>query len=225
VLPLTSPVFFGYIAIGIPFGLMLVAKGYSFWFSPLMSIVMYAGAGQYMAVGLFASGAPLSVIISAMLLINIKHVVYGISLIEPFKHTGRWKPYLIFALTDETYALMTTLSVPPGMSAGAFYGRIALLDHLYWIAGSVIGAAAGAMLNVSLEGIDFALTSLFAVLLLEQILKTRRALPVVIGVICTVAAIVFLPASYAAHTLLVAMAASLTLLSLCAAQRKGHPLC
>ena len=156
---ITIPVFFGYLAIGIPFGLMLVSAGYPWWLAPIMSVLMYAGAGQYMAVALFSSGASMSVTAITMLLLNIRHIVYGLSLITPFKETGKWKPYLIFALTDETYALMTSCSVPDGVNPGKFYGAIALMDHSYWILGSFIGAVAGTLIPFSIDGVDFALTA------------------------------------------------------------------
>jgi 4-azaleucine resistance transporter AzlC len=209
---LTVPVFFGYIAIGIPFGLMIINAGYPFWLAPLMSVVMYAGAGQYMAIGLFAAGASLPAIAVAMLLLNIRHIVYGLSLIGPFKHTGKWLPYLIFALTDETYAIQTSYSPPPGISAGAFYGIIALLDHLYWISGTMIGALAGTLLSFSFEGVDFALTALFAVLLIEQIKKTRQLLPVITGVAVTALAVLAAPSQ---HILLVALALGIGTLVIC----------
>ena len=162
----TIPVLFGYLAIGIPFGLMLVSKGYPWYLAPFMSLCMYAGAGQYIAVGLFASGASLSAMIITTLMVNIRHIVYGLSLITDFKAVGRWKPYLVFALTDETYALLTGVKVPEGADSGRFYGLIALLNQSYWICGSLIGAVAGKLIPFPLTGIDFALTSLFIVLLI-----------------------------------------------------------
>lgn len=192
----TIPVLFGYLAIGIPFGLMLVSAGYPWWLAPIMSVLMYAGAGQYMAVSLFAAGASLSVTALTMLLLNIRHIVYGLSLITPFKATGRWKPYLIFALTDETYALMTSCPLPKGVPAGSFYGAIALLDHLYWIAGSLIGAVAGTLIPFSFAGVDFALTALFAVLLIDQVKKSRDLVPPLIGFAVTLAAVFLIPSDY-----------------------------
>ena len=146
IVKLTLPVFFGYIAIGIPFGLMLVKNGYPWWLSPVMSLTMYAGAGEYMAIGLFASGASFGAIAVAELLLNIRHIVYGLSLIEKFKDTGKWKPYLVFALTDETYALMTSIPLPVNAKPGPFYGTIAFLNQMYWVAGSLIGAIAGTLI-------------------------------------------------------------------------------
>ena len=118
---ITVPVFFGYIAIGIPFGIMVTTAHYPWYLAPIMSLTMYAGAGQYMAMGLFASGAPLTAIAVTQLFLNIRHIVYGLSLIEKFKDTGKWKPYLIFALTDETYALLT--------SVGIFWERLPCLTR------------------------------------------------------------------------------------------------
>lgn len=184
------PVLFGYLAIGIAFGLMLVDKKYPIWLAPIMSTLMYAGAGQYIAIGLFAAGIPLSGIIITELLVNIRHIVYGLSLIEKFKNIGKWKPYLIFALTDETYSLLTTTDVPEDANPGQFYGTIALLDHLYWIIGGIIGALIGSIVqsktNFSMGGVDFALTALFAVLLIEQIQKSKDFTPPIIGAFCTI---------------------------------------
>ena len=209
---ITLPVFFGYLAIGIPFGLMLVNAGYSWWLAPIMSILMYAGAGQYMAVALFSASSSLSVIAVTMLLLNIRHIVYGLSLISPFKETGKWKPYLIFALTDETYALMTSCPLQKGISAGTFYGSIALLNHSYWILGSIIGAVAGTLIPFSFEGVDFALTSLFAVLLIDQIKKSKDLIPPIIGVIVTFLAILFVPSDYILLTALAIGVVTLTLI-------------
>lgn len=213
---ITIPVFFGYIAIGVPFGLMLVNAGYPWWLAPIMSVTMYAGAGEYMAVGLFASGAHLATIAVAELAINIRHIVYGLSLITKFKNTGKWKPYLIFALTDETYALLTGCTVPEGADSGSFYGTIAVLDHLYWIAGSTIGAVAGTLIPFDFAGVDFALTALFAVLLIDQIRNSRDLFPPVIGCITTAAAIILWKLSIlpGQHILIVALAFGIAAIAL-----------
>ncbi len=186
---ISTPVFFGYIAIGIPFGLMLVNAGYPWWMAPLMSILMYAGAGQYAAVGLFAAGADMSTIIFTMLAINIRHIVYGLSLIEQFRGIGAWKQYIAFALTDETYVLLTNCPLPARAPAGPFYGTIAILNHCYWILGGLIGAIAGMLIPFSFEGVDFALTSLFIVLLIDQLRSTKNPLPPLIGGVCALIAL------------------------------------
>jgi 4-azaleucine resistance transporter AzlC len=202
-------VFFGYLSVGIPFGLLLVKAGYPLFLAVLMSLFIYAGAGQYMAVSLFAAGARLPSIVIAMVLLNIKHIVYGLSLMGPFSSAGKWRPYLIFALTDETYALLTTSAPPPGMGQGDFYGLVSLLNQAYWVTGTLIGGVAGTVIPFSFAGVDFALTALFAVLLIEQIKKTRDPLPVITGAAVTVGAIFLVPGE---HTLLAALAAGIAAL-------------
>jgi 4-azaleucine resistance transporter AzlC len=205
------PVFFGYIAIGIPFGLLLVNAGYPVFLALLLSMFIYAGAGQYMAVSLFAAGASLPSILIAMLLLNIRHIVYGLSFIDKFRDAGRWKPYLVFALTDETYALLSGCPPPEGIKRASFYGMVSLLNQSYWTAGTLIGAVAGTLIPFSFEGVDFALTALFAVLLIDQLKKTRDALPVIVGVVVTVAGIFIVPSQ---HILLASLAAGIAVLML-----------
>jgi len=215
--PVTIPVLFGYLAIGIPFGLMLVKAGYPWWLAPIMSVLMYAGAGQYIAIGLFAAKAPLSGMIVTMLMVNIRHIVYGLSLIGKFREAGRWKPYLVFALTDETYALLTGVKVPMNVRPGSFYGSIAALDHSYWIIGGLVGALAGSFIPFSFTGIDFALTALFAVLLIDQLKRTKDPLPAGIGLAAAVLALVLIGP---ANMLIVALAASIATLILVRGREK-----
>ena len=186
VLKLTTPIFFGYMAIGIPFGLMIVNAGYPWWIAPLMCLTLYTGSGQYFAVGLFASGAGLFEIILVQFLLSIRHFFYGLSLIGKYKGTGKIKAYLIHAITDETFALVSSVEVPENVSKEKFYTMISVLDQSYWTLGSTIGAVACNILqkyklSSYLEGIDFALTALFVVLLIEQIKKTKDFLPPLIG--------------------------------------------
>lgn len=187
---LTLPVFFGYIAIGIPFGLMITQAGYPWYTAPIMSVIMYAGAGQYAAVGLFASGASLPAIALTTLAVNIRHIVYGLSLSEKFAGTGTYKPYLIFALTDETYALLTSAAVPPNASKGQWYASVAALNQSYWVLGSLLGALLGVWIPFPLKGVDFALTLLFIVLLIDQLKTSKNPWPPLIGVFAGVIALV-----------------------------------
>jgi len=186
------PVLCGYMTLGIAFGLVLIDAGYPWWLSPLMSIFMFAGAAQFVAIGLFSAGMPLGTILLTQALVNIRHIVYGLSLITKFKDSGKMKAYLIFALTDETYSLETTLDTPDGVPEKNFYFTIALLDQLYWITGSTIGALIGNLIPLDFTGVDFSLTALFAVLTVEQFLKTKDMLPILIGSLCTIASIILM---------------------------------
>ncbi len=178
----TVPVLLGYILLGMAFGFLLDGAGYHWIYAFIMSLFVYAGSGQFLAVALLAAGAGLTEFAIATLLLNFRHAFYGLSLLEKFSGVGRVKPYLIFALTDETYALLTTTDVPQGSSKSRFYFYIAALDHLYWIAGSVLGAALGSVLDLNLEGMSFVLTALFVVLTIEQYFNSEARFPFIAAV-------------------------------------------
>lgn len=174
------PVFAGYLVLGTAFGVMLSSIGYGVWWALLMCLIIYGGSMQFAAVGLMASNASL---LSAALLtvfINARHLFYGVSMLDKYRGTGKVKPYLIFALTDETYALVCT-DPPAGVDRKRYDLYISLLDHSYWIMGSMFGAWAGSLLTISTEGIDFAMTALFVVIFTQQLLDTDDYAPAAIG--------------------------------------------
>ena len=140
--PATVPVLMGYLAIGMAFGLMLEAIGYNFIWAFFMSVTIYAGSGQYLGVELLGTAAALGSVALLTFIINFRHLVYGLSMLEKFKGMGLRKLYMIFSLTDETYALLSSARVPERVDPHAYYFAIAVLDHCYWIAGSVIGSVA-----------------------------------------------------------------------------------
>ena len=179
--PVTVPVLMGYLAIGIAFGFMLQAIGYNFIWAFFMSLTIYAGSGQYLGVSLLSSAAALSTVAVMTLLINFRHLVYGLSMLEKFRGMGLRKCYMIFSLTDETYALLSSVRPPVGVDPRNFYFSIALLDQSYWILGSVIGAVAGALLPIDTTGIDFAMTALFVVIAVDQWRAYKRHLPALLG--------------------------------------------
>lgn len=185
--PVTVPVLMGYLAIGMAFGLMLQSIGYGVGWALLMSVVIYAGSGQYLGVSLLAAGAPLTQVAFLTLMVNFRHLVYGLSMLEKFRGMGVRKFYMIFSLTDETYALLAGVEAPEGVNEKQFYFLIAILDHLYWIAGSIIGAVAGALITINTEGIDFAMTALFLVIAVEQWQSGKNHSPVFLGALGTLA--------------------------------------
>ncbi len=205
---LTVPVFFGYISIGIPFGLMIVNAGYPWWIAVAMSIFIYSGTAQYMAVGLFVAKAPLTTILVTQFFIGIRHIVYGLSLLKKFKGTGKLKPFLIFALSDETYALQSTCNVPKNADSGSFYGTIAFFDYLYWNLGTLIGALLGTFIPFSFAGVEFALNALFVVIIINQLRATKDFVPTIIGFSTCVLSIVLAQKGYMSgqHVLIVALA-------------------
>lgn len=180
--PYTFPVLTGYLFIGIAFGVMYAEKGYSFLWAILMSVMVYAGSGQYLAVNFFVPGISFVQIILMTFMVNVRHVFYGISLLERFHKVGKSRWYMTFALTDETYSLLCTTKIPKGVKESKFMLAISILDHLYWIAGSAIGAIAGNLLPINSEGIEFAMTALFVVIFIEQWMNCKNRIPEMIGV-------------------------------------------
>ena len=201
--PYTVPVLTGYLFIGIAFGVMYAEKGYSFLWAGLMSLLVYAGSGQYLAVNFFVPGISLFQVIFLTLMVNIRHIFYGISLLEKFNRIGKKRWYMIFGLTDETYSLLCTTKVPKEVDEEKFLFAIALLDQLYWIMGSIIGALAGALIPFNSEGIDFAMTALFLVIFVEQWGNRQNRIPAVIGVVAAaVCLLVFGADSFVLPTML-----------------------
>lgn len=171
----TIPVFLGYISCGIAFGLVTINAGYPWWLALFMSIFIFAGAGQFVAIPLFATNTSIIVILITELLLNIRHIVYGLPLINKFKECKKFKAYLIFSLTDETFSLLTTTNVPVDVKEEDFYFMISLLNHFYWVVGSIIGALAGLLIPFDMTGVDFSLTALFAVLTINQFEKLYKS--------------------------------------------------
>ena len=186
--PVTAPVLMGYLAIGMAFGLMLQSAGYGVLWAFFMSLVIYAGSGQYLGVSLLATGAFLT------LMVNFRHLVYGLSLIEKLRGMGPRKLYVIFALTDETYALLSSAKPPQGVRDHDFYFAVALLDHIYWIGGSVLGSLVGAALGMDTTGVDFAMTALFLVIAVGQWKAAGSHLPVLLGAAATIASLMLVGA-------------------------------
>jgi len=207
----TIPVMFGYIPIGIAFGFLLTQSGYFWFYAVLMSIVIYSGATQFLAIGFFVNHSGMIEIAVTTLLLNLRHSFFGLSLIRKFSGVSRVKPYLIFALTDETYALLTTTEEPEQSSKTCYYFYIYFLNHLYWIIGTLIGALLGQVVKTDLRGMEFALTSLFVVLVIEQYKKVRSLRPFLIGASAGIACLIFVASQY---NLLVSILSGTTMLLL-----------
>ena len=148
------------------------------------------------------------------LLINFRHLVYGLSMLEKFRGMGWRKFYMIFSLTDETYALLSSAQAPVGVDPRNFYFAIALLDQSYWIIGSVIGAVAGALIPVDTKGIDFAMTALFVVIAVDQWKAYRRHLPALLGFGVTIVFLIILGQIFGQQQMLIVSLGVIVLLLL-----------
>ena len=180
--PYTIPVLTGYLFIGIAFGVMFAEKGYSFLWAILMSLLVYAGSGQYLAVNFFVPGISFVQVIFMTLIVNVRHIFYGISLLEKFNNMGKKRWYMIFGLTDETYSLLCTTKVPDDVEEDKFLFAISIMNQSYWVIGSAIGGLAGTLIPFNSEGIDFAMTALFVVIFVEQWMEKENRIPEIIGV-------------------------------------------
>ena len=183
----TIPVLMGYLAIGIAFGLMMDSAGYSLLLTVLMSVTIYAGAGQYLGVSLLVAGVSPVQTALMTLLVNFRHMFYGLSMLEKFRGMGLRKFYMIFSLTDETYALLSSAQAPEGVEEHDFFFTVALLDQSYWVLGSVIGSLLGSALGFNTTGVDFAMTALFLVIAVEQWQSSQGHGPVFLGAAGTLA--------------------------------------
>jgi len=182
----TIPVFMGYLVLGFGFGILLQDKGYHFGWAFLMSLTIYGGSMQYAAVDLLSSGASLITTAVMTVIINARHFFYGLSLLDKYKGAGKYKPYMIFGLTDETYSLACSAYIPNGMKKEQYYFFITLFDHMYWILGGVLGAVFGSLVEFNSAGVEFSMTALFVVIFTEQWINSKDHVPALVGVITSV---------------------------------------
>lgn len=181
----TIPVLTGYLFLGIAFGILLHEAGYGPGWAALMALCIYAGSAQYLLVGLLSSGASLLSSTIAILLVNMRHLFYGISLVDTYKDAGKKKPYMIFSLTDETYSLVTQANLPAGADRTSYCFFVSLFNHCYWLAGCTLGGLVGSLLPIDFTGVSFVLTALFVTIFVEQWLSCKDHGPALVGVICT----------------------------------------
>ena len=180
------PIMAGYIVLGMGFGVLLESKGYGVLWAIAMSVFIYAGSMQYVAINLITGGASLIATALMTLMVNARHLFYGISMLDKYKNTGKYKPYLIFALTDETYSLVCSGTIPEGVDRNKYYFLVSLFDQIYWVIGSVIGSVVGSVLNFNTAGIDFSMTALFLVVFVEQWKSTKDHASAITGITASV---------------------------------------
>ncbi|MES9906124.1 MAG: AzlC family ABC transporter permease [Sedimenticola sp.] len=204
------PVMFGYVPLGMAFGVLFQDLGYAWYYAPLMGIFVYAGAAQFMAVGLLSAQAGLLEVGISTLLLNSRHIFFGLSMLQRYPLRGLRRLYLIFGLTDETYSLITGTPAPQRENEHSYYFLLTAMNQSYWVAGCAVGALLGSLVTFDSSGMDFALTALFMVLVLEQWKKLRRPLPFAVAAVCALVAL----SLYEEQMLLLAIALSLAVLLL-----------
>lgn len=189
--PHTIPILTGFAFLGLVYGMLMAGKGYGAGWSLLMSMVVFGGSIQYVAVTLLtAAFHPIQALLLSIS-VNARHLFYGISMLKKYSGTGKVKYFLIFALCDETYSLTSTAEPPKEVSSKWFYFWITFLDYSYWVIASFAGGLLGSLIKLDLEGLDFVLTALFVVLFLEQWKEKKNRLPAIVGLVCSIISLCF----------------------------------
>lgn len=194
--PHTLPVLAGFIFLGMSYGFLMRSRGFSFVYPLCMSFFIYAGSMEFVTVNLLLSAfQPVAAFVLA-LIVNARHLFYGISMLGKFKHTGLKKFYLIFAMCDETFTLNCNVDAPEGVDHGWFMFFITLLNQMYWVASATLGALLGYVIHFNTKGIEFVMTALFVVMFLEQWEQTDDHIPALVGIICSVACLLLFGRDY-----------------------------
>jgi 4-azaleucine resistance transporter AzlC len=184
------PVMAGYVVLGTGFGILLRNAGYGVLWAAAMSLLIYAGSMQYVGVSLLTGGASVLTTLLTTFMVNARHLFYSISMVDTYKDAGRYKPYMIFALTDETYSLLCDGKAPEGADPNTYRFLVSLFNQSYWVAGCVIGSLLGSVLPFSTAGIEFSMTALFIASFTEQWLTTRDHIPALTGLLSTLLCLV-----------------------------------
>ncbi len=177
------PVMAGYVILGIGFGILLREAGYGVAWALAMSALIYAGSMQYVGVGLIAGGASVLTTVLTTVMVNARHLFYSISMVARYRDAGKYRPYLIFALTDETYSLLCDGQVPDGAEAHLYRFLVSLFNQCYWVTGSVLGSLLGGALPFPATGIEFSMTALFVASFTEQWLQGGSRVPALTGLL------------------------------------------
>lgn len=184
--PITIPVLLGYVPLGIAFGFMMANAGYNALWAFLSSMTIYSGTGQFVSVSFLSEAAPLLEIVLIIVIMNSRMMFYGLSFLDRFSGMGWRKWYMIFSLTDETYAILSATQAPEGVDEKKYMFYIAALNQSYWVIGGIIGVVAGSMIRIDTTGIDFIMTALFVVLAMDQWKRYASHEPFFIGLFCSV---------------------------------------
>ncbi len=220
--PYTIPIFAGFWFLGMTYGIYMNVSGFSFWYPLLMSMTVFAGSVEFVAVSmLLGSFNPIQALVMTVM-INARHLFYGISMLDRFRGVGRKKIYLIFGMCDETFSINYTAKIPEDVDKGWFMFFVTLLNHIYWVSGAALGGIFGSFIQFDTEGLEFVMTAMFVVIFLEQWLKEKSHTSSLAGLgISLLCLVIFGSENFIIPAMLMILAA-LTLLRPCLEERKGE---
>lgn len=188
--PHTIPVLTGYAFLGVAYGIYMRVSGFPFWYPTLSSVVIFGGSLEFVLVSmLMSSFAQLQTFLMA-LMIQVRHLFYGIALLEKYRHLGKMRFYLIFGMTDESFSVNCSAEIPDGVDEGWFYFFVTLLDHCYWVTACTVGGLLGSLISFDTQGLDFVMTAIFVVIFLNQLMKGRKHYTALIGLLSSVGCLV-----------------------------------
>jgi len=210
--PHTIPVFTGYLVLGISYGVLITSKGFPFWMPMLTSLTIFAGSMEFVLVNLLLSGFDLLQAFLMTLMINARHLFYGLSMLDQYKRLGIKKLYLIYGMTDETFSIVCGMEPPEGVDRSLFALFVTLFDHSYWVLGCTLGGIFGSMLNFDTRGLEFVMTAMFAVIFLENWQKEKHHVPALLGLVLPIVCLLIFGAERFMIPAMLMIMAGLTLL-------------
>ena len=179
--PYTIPIFAGFWFLGMTYGIYMNVSGFSFWYPMLMSLTIFAGSIEFVTVNLLLGAFNPLQALALALMINARHLFYGISMLDKYKGTGWKKLYLIFGMCDESFSINYTAQIPPDVDRGWFMFFVTLLNQIYWVSGATLGGLFGSLIPFNTEGLEFVLTAMFVVIFLDQWLKEEKHTSAILG--------------------------------------------
>ena len=183
--PHTIPILVGFLFVGVSYGLLMKSQGFPLIYPLLMGIIIFAGSMQFVTVGLLLAPFNPFYAFFLTLMVNARHLFYGVSMLDKYRDAGPMKPYLIYGLIDESFSLNCAVSAPEGVDQNWFYFFVSLLNHIYWLLGSCLGSLLGDIIHIDTTGIDFVMTALFVVLFINQWKEADDHRPALAGLGCT----------------------------------------
>lgn len=191
-LPLTIPICVGFLFIGMSYGFLMNSMGFSFVYPMFMSLLIFAGSMEFVAANLLLGAFDPLGAFMLTIMVNARHIFYGISMLEKYKDTGLKKVYLIFGMCDESFSINCTVTPPNGVDKGWFMFFVTFLNHIYWVLGATLGGLLGYLIEFDTQGIEFVMTALFTVMFIEQWEETTNHAPVLIGIFCSLICLLLL---------------------------------
>lgn len=180
--PHTIPIFAGFWFLGMTYGIYMNVSGFSFWYPMLMSLTIFAGSAEFVAVNMLLGAFNPLQALAMTLMINARHLFYGISMLDKYRGNGLKDIYLIFGMCDESFSINYTADIPAGIDRGWFMFFVTLLNHCYWFFGATLGGIFGSLIHFNTEGLDFVMTAMFVVIFMEQWMKEKNHISALVGI-------------------------------------------